>query len=149
MQATALARRVGSWLRTLAIVIALVSGAGLLDHFKLLTAANALISDFRFQLGSRPVTGDVVLVDIDAKSLQSVGLWPWPRTLYAELARKLQGMGVSQIAFDVDFSAHSTSTADAAFADALSAADVAIFLAALDERAASNVQWTAVSLPIP
>ncbi|HEY7230200.1 MAG TPA: adenylate/guanylate cyclase domain-containing protein [Pseudolabrys sp.] len=45
----------------------------------------------------------VVIVDIDEKSLNSLGQWPWPRTRIADLITKLTQMGALVIAFDVVF----------------------------------------------
>lgn len=46
----------------------------------------------------------VIVVDIDEASLKAIGQWPWPRTVMAELARKLGEAGAGAIAFDVLFS---------------------------------------------
>ena len=46
----------------------------------------------------------VVLVDIDEKSLQSVGAWPWPRSTMADLSVRLGAAGVRLQAYDVSFS---------------------------------------------
>ena len=46
----------------------------------------------------------VVLVDIDEKSLQAVGTWPWPRSTLAELSTRLAGAGVQLQAYDISFS---------------------------------------------
>ncbi|MEJ2436281.1 MAG: CHASE2 domain-containing protein, partial [Pseudolabrys sp.] len=48
----------------------------------------------------RPVT----IVDIDEKSLKTIGQWPWPRTLVADLVNKLTSMGALVIGFDIVFS---------------------------------------------
>lgn len=45
----------------------------------------------------------VVIVDIDEKSIQKYGQFPWPRTLLADLVSKLQQMGAVVTAFDVVF----------------------------------------------
>jgi adenylate cyclase len=45
----------------------------------------------------------VVIVDIDEKSLKSVGQWPWPRTRVADLIARLTQMGALVIAFDIVF----------------------------------------------
>ena len=47
----------------------------------------------------RPVT----IVDIDDKSLEKLGQWPWPRTRIAELVNELTRLGAVVIAFDVVF----------------------------------------------
>ncbi len=48
----------------------------------------------------RPVT----IVDIDEKSLEKLGQWPWPRTRIAELVTELTRLGAVVIAFDAVFS---------------------------------------------
>jgi adenylate cyclase len=45
----------------------------------------------------------VRVVDIDEASIAKVGQWPWPRTVMADLTRKLGAKGASAIAFDVMF----------------------------------------------
>ena len=45
----------------------------------------------------------VVIVDIDEKSLKTVGQWPWPRTRVADLITHLTQMGALVIAFDIVF----------------------------------------------
>ena len=65
---------------------------------------NALI-DLRFGWQARQASGNIVVVAIDAASIQAIGVWPWPRRLHAELLRRLQSAGVNDIVFDVDFSA--------------------------------------------
>jgi adenylate cyclase len=49
---------------------------------------------------ARPVT----IVDIDDKSLEKLGQWPWPRTRLANLVTELTKLGAVVIAFDVVFS---------------------------------------------
>ena len=48
----------------------------------------------------RPVT----IVDIDDKSLEKFGQWPWPRTRIADLVTELTRLGAVVIAFDAVFS---------------------------------------------
>ena len=45
----------------------------------------------------------VRIVDLNDDSLARVGQWPWPRTLVADLIRKLQDAGAVVIGFDVVF----------------------------------------------
>ncbi len=73
--------------------------------------------DLRFSLFPRPVSGDVVLVEIDARSIHDLQKWPWPRSLHGQAIDRLMEAGASRIAFDVDFS--SEGLADREFADAL------------------------------
>jgi adenylate cyclase len=48
----------------------------------------------------RPVT----IVDIDDKSMEKLGQWPWPRTRIADLITELTRLGAVVIAFDAVFS---------------------------------------------
>jgi adenylate cyclase len=43
------------------------------------------------------------IVDIDEESLKRVGQWPWPRTVLAQLVRKLSDNGAAAIGFDMVF----------------------------------------------
>lgn len=45
----------------------------------------------------------VVIVDIDEVSLAQVGQWPWPRTVVADLVRRLIDSGAKGIGFDIVF----------------------------------------------
>jgi diguanylate cyclase (GGDEF)-like protein/PAS domain S-box-containing protein len=79
---------------------------------------NAL-TDLRFAWQSREASGNVVVVAIDAPSIDQIGVWPWPRRLHAELLHRLDAAGVHDIAFDVDFSTPSDPASDEAFVRAL------------------------------
>lgn len=46
----------------------------------------------------------VAIIDIDDRSLQEVGRWPWPRQTIATLVEKLFQQGVLVVGFDVQFS---------------------------------------------
>jgi adenylate cyclase len=50
-----------------------------------------------------PTLRPAVIVDIDEASLQSLGQWPWPRTLIADLVKRLTELGALVIGFDVIF----------------------------------------------
>lgn len=49
------------------------------------------------------VDAPVRIVDIDERSLELLGQWPWPRDILAELVDRLHAAGASTIAFDVIF----------------------------------------------
>ncbi|MFB6451783.1 EAL domain-containing protein [Bradyrhizobium tunisiense] len=79
---------------------------------------NAL-TDLRFSWQSRAASGNVVVVAIDAPSIDRIGVWPWPRQLHADLLHRLEAAGAGDIAFDVDFSTPSDPASDQAFVNAL------------------------------
>ncbi len=45
----------------------------------------------------------VRIIDVNDETLKRIGQWPWPRTVFAELIRKLQDAGAVAISFDVLF----------------------------------------------
>ena len=47
---------------------------------------------------------EVVIIDIDEKSIGEIGQFPWRRDIFADLIQKLNQYGVSVITFDVFFS---------------------------------------------
>jgi len=102
------------------LAIALVSGW----HGALRNA----LADLRFAWESRQASGDVVVVAIDARSIESIGVWPWPRRLHADLLRRLEVAGVRDIVFDVDFSSPSDPASDRDFVDALKSAGGSVVL---------------------
>ena len=73
----------------------------------------------REALLEKQASGELVLVEIDAKSLAKQNNWPWPRSMYGEAVNRLDAEGASQIAFDIDFSSYSSPEEDAAFASSL------------------------------
>lgn len=46
----------------------------------------------------------VVIIDIDERSLQEIGQWPWSRKTVAQMVVNLHNMGVGVTAFDIVFS---------------------------------------------
>ena len=69
-----------------------------------------------------------MVIAIDASSIDRIGVWPWPRLLYAELIRQLQKADVQDIALDVDFSTPSDASSDRNFAEALQSAGGSVVL---------------------
>lgn len=135
------------WVMVAAALIVLAGLAGDLAGWT--TVPNTLLADWRFSLRTVGPTQSVALVDIDAKSLDAIGVWPWPRALHAQLLDRLAALGAAQIAFDVDFSTRSTPSDDQAFADALARSDAPVFLASFAQKAAHTGGAVAVNEPLP
>jgi adenylate cyclase len=51
--------------------------------------------------GPRPANDTVVIVAIDERSLRDIGRWPWPRSVLANLVRRLDQDGATVIALDL------------------------------------------------
>lgn len=96
------------------------------------------LADLRFAWQSRQASGDVVVIAIDAPSIDKVGVWPWPRQLHSELLRQLQKAEVQDIALDVDFSTPSDAASDRNFAEALESAGGSIVLPSFQQPGADR-----------
>src|SRR5687768_16641974 len=83
---------------------------------------------------SHPASGEVHIVEVDAKSLIRVGTWPWPRSLHARAIDRLREAGIRSIAFDVDFSATSFPAEDARLAAALDRAGRSVILPTIRQQ---------------
>jgi diguanylate cyclase (GGDEF)-like protein/PAS domain S-box-containing protein len=124
--------------------LAIVLASGWHNGFR-----NAL-ADLRFGWLNRQAGGDIVVVAIDAPSIEKVGVWPWPRRLHAELVRQLERAGVQDIAFDVDFSAPSDAASDRQFAEALQEAAGSVVLPSFKQPGAdaSNPAQVHINRPL-
>ncbi|WP_166112048.1 adenylate/guanylate cyclase domain-containing protein [Pseudoalteromonas sp. Z9A5] len=75
---------------------------------KLINRVEGIIYDSRLSLTlsdtPRRVDESVVIIDIDEKSMQEQGRFPWSRSKIAELVIKLSDAGVVVIGFDIFFS---------------------------------------------
>jgi adenylate cyclase len=58
-----------------------------------------------YQKAAPRASGDapIRIVDVDDKSLNEIGQWPWPRTVVAQLVDRLREAGAAVIGFDIDF----------------------------------------------
>lgn len=108
-------------------------------------------TDLRYRLFERPAaTTDVVLVELDKRSLHELGVWPWPRSLHAKLIDNLVAAGATRIAFDIDVSSASKAEQDRQFEQSLArAGDIVILPAFLQREASGEDQRVVVSQPLP
>lgn len=103
MWLAALARRFGL-ARGLALLLLLGLAALRLADPILVQELRVRVFDFFQVLHPREATQrPVVIVDIDEKSLNSLGQWPWPRTRIADIITRLTQLGALVVAFDVVF----------------------------------------------
>jgi adenylate cyclase len=52
---------------------------------------------------ARTLGGNIVIVDVDERSLAAIGQWPWRRDLVGTLISRLRDLGASTIALDIIF----------------------------------------------
>jgi len=89
----------------LAILIVSI-GLSVLYSFipKTLESFDNRLRDYMFIVrGEEPDSKNVVIIDIDDKSLKQIGQWPWSRDVVADMLVNLTSGGIGLIAFDVVF----------------------------------------------
>ena len=50
-----------------------------------------------------PENKPVTIIDLDEQSLETIGQWPWPRNVIAQMVENLMQMGAVLVAFDIVF----------------------------------------------
>jgi len=113
-----------------------------------LTFIERQLSAARFQMVKSDPSGAVVLVAIDARSLQEMPVWPWPRSWHATVIDQLRAAGADQIAVDIDFSAASLKAEDDALEAALARAGSKVILPVF-EQVADSKNNVAATAPLP
>ncbi|HEY9553558.1 putative bifunctional diguanylate cyclase/phosphodiesterase [Allosphingosinicella sp.] len=133
-------RRVIFWLPGLLGLFLLLSGAG--------TGLDQLLRNMRDGIRSHPASGEIHIVEIDARSLAEFGKWPLPRRIHAAAIDRLHRAGARSIAFDVDFSATSRPAEDDRLAAALERARGSVVLPTFRQYAGSNSSHYVDNIPI-
>ena len=110
-------------------------------------SADRMLRSSRDSLRSHAASGEIHIVEIDARSLRALDQWPWPRRYHAELIDRLRQSGARSIAFDVNFSALSNPLEDAALASALERAGGSVVLPTLRQQAGAGSSDHIDSLP--
>ncbi len=83
------------------IIVTALLFFGRLEQFELVTF------DLRYPFLPEHASVPIVLVAIDQNSLKEVGVWPWPRTLYARFLETIARDGAGALLADIDFSSRS------------------------------------------
>jgi signal transduction histidine kinase/CHASE2 domain-containing sensor protein len=105
--------------------------------------------ELQYRLFPHDATGTLAVVEIDSRSLKLLDTWPWPRSYHATLVDRLVASGVRAIAYDVDFSSHSTPEGDAQLASAIERADGRVILPVFKQRtSATDKSGESYSAPI-
>lgn len=87
----------------------------------------------------RPASGQVHIVEIDARSIAAFNRWPWPRSIHAKAIDRLRESKAALIAFDVDFSSPSEPAEDKALAAALRRAGGSVVLPTFRRESGADV----------
>ena len=134
--------------RALAVTVAASAGI-IVGLFGLGTSVEHRLQECLFALHNHPASGQLVIVEIDARSIAAIDHWPWPRSNHAKLIDQLYQAGASSIAFDVDFSSRSTPAEDDALALALTRAGNQVILPTFSQASGTGNHGSTDSLPPP
>lgn len=138
--------------RPLIIGAVLATVVYVMDQRGLLQTAELMSLDLRFQMrGPMAPQLPIVIVSIDQDSFDELTLpWPWPRTLHAELIRKLAKAGAKVIALDILFAEPKPDPReDRALAEAIRDTGNVILAAEQTEVPSDFGPRSSLSLPIP
>ncbi|MFP2927270.1 CHASE2 domain-containing protein [Pyxidicoccus sp. 3LG] len=82
------------------------------------------VTDLQFLLrGTREPYRDVLVVEVDEKSAQAHGRWPWPRDIVARAVTRLQDAGAAAVGLDIIFTDEAREEDTRVWAEALHALD--------------------------
>lgn len=137
------------WLPRAVLAAILILAALIVDQAGFLQQTNDRLAEARMRLAPRAPTGSFVLVDIDAKSIDAIGRWPWPRSVYADAIDRLRDMQASEIAVDIDLSSASPDDEDAKLEAALTRADDSVILVTFSRRETAGGGSTRIVSSVP
>lgn len=142
--------RPGRFLNIAALLLVVVGILGL-DGLGAFRRADDMAAEMRMRLAPREASGDIVFVGIDNRSLEAVGVWPWPREIHADIARRLSELGAAEVFLDVDLSMPSNPRSDAALVRALAELGGAVILPVFSQPAGVGEGSEALrtNLPLP
>ncbi len=98
------------------LVFFLVAAAYLGGFLKTLDLA---LTDLNFSILQREASQQIVVVEIDVRSLKTLDSWPWPRRYHAAVIERLIAAGADAVALDIDFSSRSNPVDDEALRSAI------------------------------
>lgn len=80
---------------------------------------------------SRPPHPDIVLLAVDSKSLDSIGRWPWNRSVHAQILNRLAQAPPKAVGIDINFSEPQNAQNDIELADTIEKSPFTVVLPAL------------------
>lgn len=94
---------------------------GFVSHYQMTVAFDRFVFDWAQRFAPLTIGDDVVIIEIDDKSIAQLGRWPWSRDTHAALINTLQAENANTIAFDILFADYDKTNpqADQAFTNAI------------------------------
>ncbi len=133
------------------LVLAIFAVAAVVQIGRISSTVDYKLSEQWFRLFPGALTGDLTVIEIDARSLRALQTWPWPRTYHAEAVRKLADAGAIVIGFDVDFSSYSNLENDTELVSAVAASAAPVVLPVFEQIGWVSPGQSGIieALPIP
>ena len=78
-----------------------------------------ILRNARNKAHQQPVSGDIILVEVDEKSLRQIDNWPWPRATQARVIDAIDRMGPKKIVLDILYTGPGGAADDKALAEAI------------------------------
>jgi len=88
-----------NWLLCLVVTIPLLTG--MLSGYPPLKSLDLKVYDLLSKVRQRDMPSPVVIVEIDRKSMDAIGPWPWPRSYMAELIETISAANPKAIGIDI------------------------------------------------
>tara|TARA_R110002012_G_scaffold93539_3_gene226746 strand:- start:2709 stop:4964 length:2256 start_codon:yes stop_codon:yes gene_type:complete len=121
--------------KTLVLLLAVPLALVLLANQGWLETLDRRMLELKFRWLTMPASGEIAVVEIDAGTIDAIGIWPFPRRNFADLIQQLDQAGARSIAMDIDFSAYSTGSDDWALRAAIKGSSAHIILPTFVQQA--------------
>ena len=114
--------KMGRWLFW-AFLVAVTCGA-----IDFASPVEGALRSVRNKVNLHPVSGEIVVVGIDAASIREYGDWPWRYNMHAQIVDKLNDLGAEQIGLDFYLTGAGTPSDEKALAEALTRAQGKVYI---------------------
>jgi len=88
------------------MLLVVLIGLRLIDPAPLETLRLKTFDLYQIAVAPKPISQQVIIVDVDEKSLNELGQWPWPRSLLAQMIDRLRQKGAIAVGLDMLFPEH-------------------------------------------
>jgi PAS domain S-box-containing protein len=114
-----------------------------------LSSVDFALTDIAFKFLKRDASQEIVVVEIDTRSLKELNIWPWPRNYHGQIIDRLLAAGAKNVALDIDFSSHSNAKDDKALGDAITRANGRVLLPVFKQFQAAQGHETKIFYSVP
>lgn len=90
----------------IASVVSFITAMHWLERMELITV------DMRYLVSSPHPQSSIIIAAVDQESIKATGMWPWPRSYYAQAIQRMADDGALGVVVDLDFSSPSSISGD-------------------------------------